>query len=168
MDVSEWIYKAERIINLPVIKTHTYATYSICLKNFVGATHFKQRPYFVDRSHWEEIVTEINMAYSPDLNIVDGTKVMISGGPWKGQEEQANLIIASGDRIAADVVGLGIIKSLGGDVPGGVWNQRQIKRASELGLGAGNSNELELVRVSLDNNKEFEDLIKNVRMHINV
>lgn len=28
--VSEWIYKADRVINLPVIKTHKYATYSIC------------------------------------------------------------------------------------------------------------------------------------------
>lgn len=166
VDVSEWIYKVDRIINLPVIKTHAYATYSICLKNFVGATHFKQRPYFVDKSHWEEIVTEINLAYSPDLNIADGTKVMISGGPWKGQEKQANLIIAGGDRIAADVAGLGIIKSLGGDIPGGVWNQRQIRRAVEIGIGAGNRDEIELVTASLDHSREFEELIEKVKENI--
>jgi uncharacterized protein (DUF362 family) len=166
VDVSEWIYKVDRIINLPVIKTHAYATYSICLKNFVGATHFKQRPYFVDKSHWEEIVTEINMAYTPDLNIADGTKVMISGGPWKGKEKQPNLIIASGDRIAADVVGLGVITALGGDIPGGAWNQKQIRRAVEMGMGAGNRDEIELVTASLDDSREFEKLIEKIKENI--
>ncbi|HYY23862.1 MAG TPA: DUF362 domain-containing protein, partial [Candidatus Udaeobacter sp.] len=35
--VSEWIYRVERVINVPVIKTHRSASYSICLKNFIGA-----------------------------------------------------------------------------------------------------------------------------------
>jgi len=36
---------------------------------------------------------------------------MVEGGPWKGTSRDANLIIATGDRIAADVVGLGILLS---------------------------------------------------------
>jgi uncharacterized protein (DUF362 family) len=170
VDVSEWIFNVDRIINLPVIKTHKYAHYSICLKNFVGATHFKQRPYFVDKRHWEEVVSEINLAYSPDLNIVDGTTIMVEGGPWKGKEMEANLIISSGDRIAADAVGLGIIKAFGlwqNDTSGSVWDQRQIKRAREIGLGANNRNEIKLLNASLDGNREFEDLIRKTRDIIN-
>lgn len=166
VDVSEWIYRVDRIINLPVLKTHEYAGYSICLKNFVGATSFKQRPYFVDRSHWEEVVAELNLAYTPDLNIADGTKVMISGGPWGGTEKEANVIMASGDRIACDVAGLGFIKALGGRVARKVWGHRQIRRAIEAGLGAKNINEINLVSTSLDNNKEFDDLMDNVRKEI--
>jgi uncharacterized protein (DUF362 family) len=74
VDVTEWFFKVDRVINLPVIKTHRYAGYSICLKNFVGATHFSQRPYLVDSNHWEEVVAELNLAFRPDLNIVDGTR----------------------------------------------------------------------------------------------
>jgi uncharacterized protein (DUF362 family) len=137
--VSEWIYRVDRVINLPVIKTHRSATYTICLKNFIGATHGRQRPYLIDPTHWEEIIAELNGAYRPHLNIVDGTKSMVSGGPWSGNVEQSGVIIASGDRIAADVIGLALLKHYGKDpdVAGkGVWEQRQIKRAVELGLGA--------------------------------
>lgn len=167
--VSEWIFKVDRIINLPVIKTHRSATYTICFKNFIGATHFRQRPYFVDSSHWEEVVSEINMAYSPDLNVVDGTKIMVEGGPWQGQEKDTNLIISSGDRIAGDVIGLGIIKAFGLSkkiASGNVWEQRQMKRAVEIGLGARNRDEIKLLTVSLDGNKEFKELIKKVTENI--
>jgi uncharacterized protein (DUF362 family) len=168
--VSEWIFKANRIVILPVIKTHRSATYSICLKNFVGATHFRQRPYFVDSGHWEEVVSEINLAYTPDLNIVDGTKIMVEGGPWKGQERETNLIISSGDRVAADVIGLGIIKAFGlweKIVSISTWKQRQIKRAIEIGIGARNRDEIKLLAASLDNSQEFEKLIEKVKENIN-
>ncbi len=167
--VTAWLYRAERIVNLPVIKTHRSASYSICLKNFVGATHFKERPYFVDRSHWEEVVAEINLAYRPDINIVDGTTSMIEGGPWSGDEAKTNLIMASGDRVAADAVGLGIIKAFASSplVTGKtVWEQRQIKRAVELGLGARSAEQIELIIASLDGSGEFESLMKKARANI--
>jgi len=170
VNVSEWIFRTDIIINLPVIKTHRSANYSICLKNFVGATHFRQRPYFVDSRHWEEVVSEINLAYSPDLNIVDGTKIMVEGGPWKGQEKHTNLIISSGDRVAADVVGLGIIKAFGlwkKVISRSVWEQRQIKRAIEIGLGTSSRKEMGLLTTSLDNSQKFKDLIRKVRENIN-
>jgi uncharacterized protein (DUF362 family) len=168
--VSDWIFKADRIINLPVVKTHRSAQYSICMKNLVGTTHLSQRPYFVDMSHWEEVVAEINLAYRPDLNIVDGTTIMVEGGPWSGQERRTNCVIASGDRIAADVVGLGLIKAFGlsKHVTGpSVWDLRQIRRAVEAGLGARKGSEIELMTRSLTDSGEFEELMKKVRQYIN-
>jgi uncharacterized protein (DUF362 family) len=169
--VSEWIYKADRVINLPVIKTHKYAAYSICFKNFIGATHLKQRPYFIDRSHWEEIISEINQAYTPHLNIIDGTTSMVEGGPRKGTEARTNIILASGDRIAADVVGLGIIKSFNKwpkVVDKGVWEQRQIKTALGLGLGVGKG-KIELRNKALKGrNNDFEDIVQKVKRYIKV
>jgi uncharacterized protein (DUF362 family) len=147
------------VVNLPVIKTHEYAGYSICLKNFVGATHFRQRPYLVNPLRWEEVVAELNLAWRPDLNIADGTKVMVEGGPWEGKAEEANLLLASGDRIACDVVGLAVIKSYGRWkrlLSSSPWEMGQVKRAVELGLGAGSSRELELVTDSLDADPAFD------------
>lgn len=159
--VSEWIFNVDRVINLPVIKTHRSAQYSICLKNFIGATHFRQRPYFVDRRHWEEVVSEINLAYTPDLNIVDGTTIMVEGGPWSGTEKETNLIIASGDRVAADAVGLALIKAFGlwRDAPESVWQARQIKRAVELGLGAKTKDDMKLITASIGADRNFEKLL---------
>lgn len=167
--VSEWVYQVDRVVNLPVVKTHRSAQYSITLKNFVGATHFKQRPYFVDRSHWEEVVAELNLAWSPDLNLVDGTAIMVEGGPWQGRAEEANLVIASADRVAADVVGLALIKAFGrwpSVASRSVWQQRQIIRAVELGLGARGRDELELRTASLDASPEFARLMGQVEANL--
>ncbi|MBI2087727.1 MAG: DUF362 domain-containing protein [Deltaproteobacteria bacterium] len=167
--VSEWIYKADRVINLPVIKTHRSATYSLCLKNFIGATHGRQRPYLIDASHWEEIIADLNLAYQPHLNIVDGTKAMVSGGPWSGAVEKTGIILASGDRIAADIIGLALIKHFGKarDVTGkGVWEQRQIKRAIEFGLGAKGYDSILLKYKSLmPQDSGFTRLIASIEKH---
>jgi uncharacterized protein (DUF362 family) len=140
VNVTEWLYRVDRIINLPVVKTHRSASYSICLKNFVGATHIEQRPYLVDREHWEELIAEMNLAWRPDLNIIDGTKTLIEHGPWEGPSADTGVIIATGDRIAGDVTGLALIKKFGRwpmVTDKDVWEQKQVKRALELGLGAG-------------------------------
>lgn len=162
--VTEWLYKTDVFVNLPVIKTHRSASYTITLKNFIGCTHLKQRPYIVDSSHWEEIIAEFNAAYSPDLNIVDGTISMIEGGPWEGTPAKTNLIITSGDRVAADITGLGVIKSFGkwdAVTDKDVWEQTQIKTALKLGLGAGK----ESIRlVSGNGDAEFKGLLEKVKV----
>ncbi|MDI6764918.1 MAG: DUF362 domain-containing protein [Thermodesulfobacteriota bacterium] len=168
--VSETLFQVDRIINIPVIKTHRSATYSIALKNFVGATHFRHRPYLVNRSHWEEVIAELNLAYAPDLHIVDGTRIMVEGGPWKGRAIDSNLIIATGDRIAADVIGLGILKHFS-ELPQirevEVWDQRQVKRAMELGLGIKGKDEIELLERDLEPNiPGFKGVMKTVRKSV--
>ncbi len=150
--VTETLYRVDRVISLPVIKTHRSATYSIALKNLVGVTHFRQRPYLVDRKHWEEVIAELNLACTPDLHIVDGTRIMIDEGPWQGRTAEPNLIIATGDRIAADVIGLGVLKhysSLPQIKEVDVWEQRQVKKAIELGLGIKGEEEIDLFEKDL-------------------
>ncbi len=136
--VTEWLYRVDAVVNVPVIKTHRSASYSICLKNFIGCTHLRQRPYLIDSDHWEELVAEFNLAYRPQLHIVDGTVSMIEGGPWDGPSSRTGLIIASGDPVAADALGLGIIKAHGRwemVTAKEIWDQKQLHRALELGLG---------------------------------
>ncbi|OGP71313.1 MAG: hypothetical protein A2W09_02440 [Deltaproteobacteria bacterium RBG_16_50_11] len=161
--VTEWLSKVDIIVNLPVIKTHRSASYSICLKNFIGCTHIRQRPYLIDSSRWEEVVAELNLAYRPHLNVVDGTVSMIEGGPWEGTAEKTGLIIASTDRVAADIVGLGVIKSFGKwerVAAKEVWDQKQIRRAIELGVGKGKG-EIELMIGEGDSN--FYQLIRKIK-----
>lgn len=161
--VTEWIRKVDAVVNLPVLKTHAYATYSLCLKNFVGATRYSHRPYFVNPLRWEEVVAELNLAWRPDLNIADGTKVMVEGGPWEGRVEEANLVLASGDRIACDVVGLALLKSFGRwqrILSSSPWETGQVKRAAALGIGARSAKELSLVSASLDGDPAFHALLE--------
>ncbi|MCF6155722.1 MAG: DUF362 domain-containing protein [Candidatus Brocadia sp.] len=169
--VSEIIYHVDRVINVPVIKTHSFANYSISLKNFIGAIHAQQRPYFIAPEFWDEVVAELNVAYTPHLNILDGTKIFIKKGPTRGTVASPNLIAITGDRIAADVVGLSIIKAFGGEEKisnKSVWEQRQVKRAIELHLGVSSSSELKIVSRCLGTNKpNYEKLIKEIQHYLN-
>lgn len=163
--VTEWIYRVDVVINLPVIKTHRSASYSICMKNFIGCTHIRQRPYLIDSDHWEELVAEFNLAYTPDLNIVDGTVSMIEGGPWEGTGLDTGVVIAGSGRVAVDIVGLGLIRSAGlwrmvTKKP--VWEQRQIKRALELGIGQGPES---IDLVASGSGRDFEHLVGSIEEH---
>jgi uncharacterized protein (DUF362 family) len=162
VDVTEWFFRVDRVVNLPVVKTHSEAGYSICLKNLIGATHFRHRPYFVDREHWEEVVAEIGLAARPDLNIIDATTIMAAGGPFEGRDVRAGLVMASGDRVAADAVGLALVKSYGLDrriAEKSVWRQRQLAGAVELGLGVSGRDEIRL----LMEGEGFEGLFGKMR-----
>ena len=114
------------------------------------------------------LISEFNLAYAPHLNIVDGTLSMIEGGPWKGTPANTNLILTSGDRVGADVVGLGIIKSFGRwpmVTEKDVWEQRQIKRALELEVGNKKDN---LKLIVGKGSEEFKRLMERVRGHTGI
>jgi uncharacterized protein (DUF362 family) len=164
------VYEADLVVNVPVVKTHRNATYSICLKNVVGVTHPRYRPYRVNPAKWEEVVADLNLAVHPVLNIVDATTIMVAGGPWEGPSEKTHLIIASGDRIAADVTGLALIKHFDqwegvSHIP--VWEQRQIRHAQELGLGVRNRKEIRLVPAVLQGDRhQFDALVAGLRKEV--
>lgn len=163
--VTEWMFRPDLIVNLPVVKTHRSASYSITLKNFIGCTHLRQRPYLVDPSRWEELVAEFNAAYTPDINIVDATVSMIEGGPWEGSPADTNMIIASGDRVAADAAGLGLIRSFGKWEPvtsKPVWEQTQIKTAISLGIGRPKDG---ITLVEGEGDEGFREFVKRIREH---
>jgi uncharacterized protein (DUF362 family) len=172
LHVAKPVYEADLVINVPVVKTHSYATYSICLKNLVGVTHPRHRPYRVNPAKWEELVAEMNLAAHPVLNVVDATKCMIAGGPLGGTAADTNLILASGDRVAADVVGLALIGRFGQweQVASlGVWEQRQIRHAQSLGVGVAGPQNLALVsRATGPETGEFEGLLADVRHRVGV
>ena len=169
--VAKPVYEADLLVNVPVVKTHRNAVYSICLKNLVGVTHPRHRPYRVNPAKWEEVVAELNLAVHPILNIVDATTIMVAGGPWEGPSERTNLIFASGDRIAADATGLALIKRFGRWEAVnriGVWEQRQISHARELGRGLQDRKNIQLISALLQGDQRQFDalvgaLIKEVR-----
>lgn len=169
--ISRVAYEADLVINLPVIKTHRFAHYSCCLKNLVGIAHPRNRPSVTFLlGDWHERIAELNLAVQPHLHIADGTTVMIAGGPTSGTSAPADLLILSGDPIALDVVALGLVRTFGAwdKVQGGrTWDQRQIKRARELGLGINGPTQIELVNAtSSGESPSFEQRVEAIRKDV--
>src|SRR5947199_10496060 len=93
-----------------------------------------------------------NLVVRPHLTSAVGTTLMIAGGPTSGTPARADVLLVSGDRIALDAVAVALIRTFGAWpklTEQGVWQQRQIKRAIELGLGVRGPRHLELVAQSL-------------------
>ena len=147
--------QVDHLISLPVVKTHMLATFTMSLKNSVGlvepddrvemlhhATNGPDGFKFGPESHAEPAfgsrIAEINLAFPVSLVIMDGTRSFVSGGPTKGKMVEPGIIVASRDRIANDAAGLALLKTLGTEEriqSKSVWEQPQIRRAMELGLG---------------------------------
>ncbi len=58
-------------------------------------------------------VAELNLGITRRLNILDGTKSFVFGGPSHGDTVDPKLVVASRDRIAADATGMAVLKRYG-------------------------------------------------------
>jgi uncharacterized protein (DUF362 family) len=169
--VSKPVYEAPVFINLPVVKTHRFAHYSCSLKNLVGIAHPRNRPSLAFLAgSWHERIAELNLAVHPQLTVADATTIMIAGGPSSGTPARADLLLLSGDRIALDAVAVALLRSYESwpkVMDKGVWEQRQIRRAIELGLGARGPNQVELVTASVaGTDARFERLVERIRRDV--
>ncbi len=138
------------LITLPVTKTHFIANYTMALKNTVGLIHPQDRRFLHSSQGYDfgARIAEINLARPADFVVMDGTRAFISGGPASGELREPHLILATSDLVAADVVGLAILKYLGAweRVSGpSAWEQPQVARAAELGLGVSHGEGIDLV-----------------------
>lgn len=136
--IPKLLEEVDHIVNLPVAKTHFLADFSMSLKNFVGLISTQDRNIMHRSPYFKEMIAELNLAFQPQLNVMDASKVLVSGGPASGKARSPGMIIASPDRIAIDLTGLGLLKILGTTSQiqsQNMWNHPQIKRATELEIG---------------------------------
>ncbi|MDH4067587.1 MAG: DUF362 domain-containing protein [Dehalococcoidia bacterium] len=144
--------EAESIVQTCCLKTHAYGGhFTLSLKNSVGLVPLKGYTYMNElhsSPYQRQMIAEINTAYSPDLVVLDGVEAFIAGGPDRGTKVEAKVMLAGTDRVAIDAVGVAILRLLGTtpEVSGGaIFEQEQIARAAELGLGVSSANQIQLI-----------------------
>lgn len=149
-DVARPVLEAESVVSTCCLKTHQYGgIFTMSLKLSVGITH-KRNMKELHGSHrnMRKMIAEINQVYSPDLILMDAIEVFTDGGPMRGKKKRADVMLAGTDRIAVDAVGLAILKDLGSNkdiMSRKIFEQEQIARAVELGLGVGRPQDIEIV-----------------------
>jgi uncharacterized protein (DUF362 family) len=155
------IYReAESIVTTPCLKTHQFGGhFTLSLKLAVGMVPpglgppgaVGAYPYMNElhtSPYQRQMIAEINTAYSPDLIVLDGVEAFTEGGPHIGKRVNANVILGGTDRIAIDAVGVAILRQLGTTPEvskGKIFDQDQIKRAVELGLGVKSAKDIQIV-----------------------
>ena len=148
--------KAGGIVQTCCLKTHRYGGhFTLSLKNSVGlvAKRVPGNSYDFMRElhaspHQRRMIAEINAAYRPELIVLDGVEAFVSGGPDQGKLVNAGVMLAATDRIAVDAVGVALLRHFGTTPEvsrGAIFEQEQIARAVQLGLGVSGPRQIELV-----------------------
>jgi uncharacterized protein (DUF362 family) len=162
------VANADRVITIPVAKTHTSAQLTLSLKNFVGVTPLEKygtlmpggyydRGVHLDHSSTRsiaQIYLDIVAAIQPDLAIVDFSIGVEGDGPGAGQGAGrpvdmrkrlgSFLVLASTDIVAADATAARIMDH-------DVDHVRQLTMANSMGLGTIAEEAIEIIGDSLDN-----------------
>lgn len=148
--VAKPVLDAECIVTTCCLKTHGYGgVFTMSLKLSVGIVNkSNMRELHTSLLSQRKMIAEINQAYTPALILLDGIEAFVDKGPSRGAKKRADVILAGTDRIAIDAVGVAILKELGSNaaiMERPIFAQEQIARAVELGLGARNPGEIEIV-----------------------
>ena len=144
------------VITTCCLKTHRFGGhFTLSLKNSVGlaAKHVPGDSYnYMSELHSSPdqrlMIAEINSAYVPELIVLDGVEAFTTGGPDSGKLVRSNVILAGTDRVAIDAVGVALLRHFGTTPEvsrGAIFEQEQIARAVQLGIGIGSPKQIELV-----------------------
>ncbi|PLX53608.1 MAG: hypothetical protein C0611_04330 [Desulfobacteraceae bacterium] len=148
------IIEAECLISTCCLKTHQFGgVFTLSLKLHVGVVPtFRHGYQYMGELHQspfqEEMIAEINQPFSPDIIVLDGIDAFTDGGPATGKRAKGNIFLASTDRVAIDAVGVAVLKAIGSNaaiMQPKIFDQRQIARASALGIGVSSASEIDII-----------------------
>jgi uncharacterized protein (DUF362 family) len=148
------ILEAECLISTCCLKTHQFGgVFTLSLKLHVGVVPtFRHGYQYMGELHQsvyqQEMIAEINQPFSPDIIVLDGIDAFTDGGPATGKRAKGNIFLASTDRVAIDAVGVAVLKTIGSNtaiMQPKIFDQRQIARASELGIGVSSVSEIDII-----------------------
>jgi len=134
---------ADRVINLPKLKTHEMMTLTCGVKNLFGILVGAAKPAWhlqagADRQLFARVLLELYQIRPPELTIVDAITAMEGDGPGSGDPCHVGLLLAGVNPVAVDVIAAelaGIPKKL-------LFVEREAER---LGLAGADRKSIELL-----------------------
>jgi uncharacterized protein (DUF362 family) len=164
--ISSLVADADKIISIPVAKTHSWAQLTLASKNFIGITPLSRYAQLIDNTWWNrgtfdhsspraiaQVYLDIVKSIKPDLSIVDfsigiegdGPTTNLGGLTLNMKERLGSwAIIASSDIMAADATAARIMSH----------DTNQVKHLAmgfDMGLGRIKEDSIEILGEKLDN-----------------
>jgi uncharacterized protein (DUF362 family)/NAD-dependent dihydropyrimidine dehydrogenase PreA subunit len=149
LELCDILDKVDYVINVPKLKTHVMMDVTLAIKNTFGLIigmsksqmHFKMQ----DKVQFGTMLVDLNNFVKPCLNIMDGITGMEGNGPQNGDIKNANIISASYDSLAMDIV---LCKLIEVDPLGVVTNKVALKKKDKQFM-----NDISIVGEKLENVK---------------
>jgi uncharacterized protein (DUF362 family) len=165
-DVARPVVESPCVVTTCCLKTHAYGgVFTMSLKLSVGVTRKRNMAELHSSFlNMRKMIAEINQAYSPSLILLDGIEAFTDGGPGRGTRKRADVLIAGTDRIAIDAAGIAVLKELGSNqaiMGKKIFEQEQISRAVELGLGVSRPQDIEILTDD-DSGKLYAERLRTI------
>ena len=139
--ITEVAFKADKIVNLAILKTHLDTMVTLGLKNLKGCIRPKDKAAF-HKSDIEKSLVALNRLLKAHLIIVDGTLGMEGMGPASGRRADFGYLFAGRDVLATDTVAASAI-GFGPD------EIRLHRLAREAEIGCGDLSKIQVVGADL-------------------
>ncbi|MFP4572273.1 MAG: DUF362 domain-containing protein [Desulfobacterales bacterium] len=144
-DAMKEVLNADVLIAAPVAKSHSGAGVSLSMKGMMGLIHNRRVMHRLDL---HESIVDLASLLTPQLTIIDASRVLSSGGPGgPGKVLTPETIIASTDMVAADAYTVSAFEWYGGR-----YNPDQIKHirlAHQRKIGRMDIENLNIDKVSV-------------------
>ncbi len=136
------ILDSDVYINMPVLKHHSGARMTACLKNAMGIVWDRS---FFHSSDLHQCIADCALIRKPDLNILDAYSPMLRNGP-KGKDTSdligTRALLAGTDIVAIDAAASRLLGNKDGEV-------RHIALAAAMGVGEDDLGKVSIRRITL-------------------
>ncbi len=144
-DVAKETLKADVLIAVPVAKSHSATGVSLSMKGMMGLIYDRG---IMHRMDLNETIVDLASLLKADLTIIDGTRVLSTGGPGgPGKVIRKDTIIASKDMVAADAYAVAAFEWYGKKYK--PTQVKHIRLAHERGLGRADIENLSVKTISI-------------------
>ncbi|MCK4745493.1 MAG: DUF362 domain-containing protein, partial [Bacteroidales bacterium] len=140
--VHELVLESDVFINVPILKHHGGAGLCVSMKNLMGAV-WDRRFWHANDLH--QCIADFTSAIKPDLNVVDGYKVLMKNGPRGvsvADVETRKFMILSSDMVAADTAATKFLAKNPDQIG-------HIRIAGEMNLGTMDLSKLNINRIQM-------------------
>jgi len=145
MEVAKQFLKADVLIAVPVAKSHSATGVSLSMKGMMGLIYNRS---IMHRMDLNETIVDMASFLKADLTVIDGTRVLSTGGPGgPGKVIKEDTIIASKDMVAADAYAVAAFEWYGKKFK--PTQVKHIKLAHERGLGRADIENLSVKTISI-------------------
>lgn len=96
------VLEADEIVDLALMKTHEFTTYSGAIKNLFGCIPNNRRIFL--HPFLNEVFLKLYFILNPKLTIIDARVGLEGNGPTKGDPVKMDLILTSNSALAVDII----------------------------------------------------------------
>jgi uncharacterized protein (DUF362 family) len=136
------IFEADKVINIPIAKTHSLTTLTLAMKNWMGVMGGVR---FRVHQRIDESLVDLIRVIKPTLTVLDAVRILTANGPTGGDLDDVkrlDTVVVGTDQVAIDSFGATLFGLKGSDL-------NAVKLAAKAGLGVMDLTKLNIKRISV-------------------